>query len=114
MNTKNEDHDAFVEDLRRRNEDKMAEVERSSVAKWTEMEERVRRACGEAKKRVEEERRRQEEETNQLKQTHVSIMQACFSIQYNNFFCPQCRDIDMGCKGEDSAAASLCFSFCLN
>ena len=60
----------------------MAEVERSSAARWTEMEERVRGACEEAKKRVEEERRRREEETNRLKQSHVSIMQACFSLQY--------------------------------
>ena len=86
LNTKNEDHDAFVESLRRQYEEKMEQVEGNSATRLRGMEERVRGACEDAERRVQDLRNKLDKEKDQLKQSHVRLNTVSSSVTSTRHF----------------------------
>lgn len=74
LNTRNEDHEAFVAGLRQSYEERMRQVETRLAGRLGEMGKRVRSACEEGERKFVEAREKAEEEKNQLKQAHVSVL----------------------------------------
>ena len=85
LNAKNEDHDAFVEGLRRQYEERAEQVEGNSATRLREIEERVRVACEDAERRVQELRSQLDKEKDQLKQSHVRLSTTSSSVTSTNF-----------------------------
>ena len=71
LNTRNEEQESLVAELRTAYEERASEAEKTTAAELKEMKERVRGACEEGERRVAQARRRLEEEREQLKLIEV-------------------------------------------
>ena len=74
LNTRNEEHESLVAALRSRYEERARQTESTAAAGLREMGEKVRGACEDGERRVEEVRRKLEEEREQLLQKQVSCV----------------------------------------
>ena len=71
LNTRNEEQELLVAELRTEYEARAVEADKRKAAEVKEMKERVRKACEEGEKRVAQARRKLEEEREQLKLSEV-------------------------------------------
>ena len=73
LNTRNEEHETLVAALRSTYEARAVQVESGTAARLREMNERVKCACDEAERRVEEVSKRLETERDEFKEKEVCM-----------------------------------------